>query len=523
MARAQRKTAGMALWLAQHAHRKKCMTIRRNAMANYLGQGWVAIMGIAFVPLYVRVLGVESFGLIGFFAVLQGALQLLDFGLTPTLNREFARLGSGGQTAQSIRDLLRSVEAVCALIAVVMVVIVAMASGWIAGTWLNAANLPAALVSDAVKIMGLVLAVRWLEQLYRAALLGIGDQVWLNAAQAILATLRWGGAYLVVALVLPTVTAFFIWQGAVSLLAVGVLAARTYRVLPRAARRGRFDWDSLRRVSGFAGGMFVGSILAFLLTQVDKLAISKLLPLEQFGYYMVAATAAGGLMQMVTPMNAAVYPVLTLHAMRGDVPALGESFARACEWLAAIIVPPALVLAFLPEAVLLLWTGNPALVVATAPLLAVIALATLCNGLMNLPYMLQLAHGWTSLAIRINLVAVATIVPAMLWAVPRYGAIGAAVAFLILNIGYLAIGTQLMFKRLLPAGKHHWYRDAVIVPIAAGAVAGLALRLALGAPATRLGAGAHLALAALVLPLAVAAVIPYVRRSLLDLLPSRGA
>jgi hypothetical protein len=134
-----------------------------------------------------------------------------------------------------------------------------------------------------------------------------------------------------------------------------------------------------------------------------------------------------------------------------------------------------------------------------------------------------LAHGWTSLAIRINLVAVATIVPAMLWAVPRYGAIGAAVAFLILNIGYLAIGTQLMFKRLLPAGKCHWYRDAVIVPIAAGAVAGLALRLALGAPATRLSAGAHVALAALVLPLAVAAVIPYVRRSLLDLLPSRGA
>lgn len=130
------------------------MSIRRNVIANYLGQGWVAIVGIAFIPLYVHVLGVESYGLIGFFAVLQGAMQLLDFGLTPTLNREFARLRSGGQTPQSIRDLLRSVEVVCAVVAVVMALLIAGASGWIAGTWLNVSHLEPALVSGAVKIMG---------------------------------------------------------------------------------------------------------------------------------------------------------------------------------------------------------------------------------------------------------------------------------------------------------------------------------------------------------------------------------
>jgi O-antigen/teichoic acid export membrane protein len=319
------------------------------------------------------------------------------------------------------------------------------------------------------------------------------------------------------------VKAFFIWQGAVSLVAIAVLAARTYIVLPRTERPARCNLDSLRSISGFASGMFVGSILAFLLVQVDKLAISKLLPLEQFGYYMVAATAAGGLIQLVMPMNAAVYPVLTVHAMRGDQLELSASFTRACEWLAAIIVPTALVLAFLPEAVLLLWTGNPPLVSATAPLLAVIALATLCNGLMNLPYMLQLAHGWTSLAIRINSVAVATIVPAMLWAVPRYGAIGAAVAFLVLNIAYLVIGAQLMFRRLLPGSKGRWYRHAVLVPLAAGATAGLALRLAFVVPESRVGAAAQVTFAAFVMPLAVAAAMPYVRRSLLELLHKRGA
>jgi len=496
------------------------MSIRRNVIANYLGQGWVAIMGIAFIPLYVHVLGVESYGLIGFFAVLQGAMQLLDFGMTPTLNREFARLRSGGQTPQSVRDLLRSVEVVCAVVAVVMALLIAEASDWIAGTWLHVSHLQPALVSGAVEIMGVVLATRWLEQLYRAALLGIGDQIWLNAAQAGLATLRWGGAYLVVALVTPTVSAFFIWQGAVSLLAVLIVMARTYRVLPHAQRSARFSIDSLRGVLRFASGMFVSSILAFLLMQLDKLTISKLLPLKQFGYYMVAATAAGGLGQLIAPMNAAVYPVLTDHVGRADEAGLTRSFSRACEWLAAIIVPPALVLALMPESVLLMWTGDPLLVAATAPLLAVVTLATLCNGLMNLPYMLQLAHGWTSLAVRINIVAVATIVPAMLWAVPRYGAIGAAIAYLILNLAYLAIGAQLMFRRLLPASKRRWYSDAILSPLAAGGGAGLVLRLVLGVPETRLNAAAEVALAALILPIAVAIAMPYVRQSVLDLLRS---
>jgi O-antigen/teichoic acid export membrane protein len=493
------------------------MSIQRNAIANYLGQGWAAIMGIAFIPLYVRVLGVESYGLIGFFAVLQGAMQLLDFGLTPTLNREFARLASGGHTPQSIRNLLRSVEAVCAVIAVVMVALISAASSWIAETWLNAAHLPAPVVSDAVRIMGLVLAARWLEQLYRAALLGIGDHIWLNVAQAGLATLRWGGAYLVIVLATPTVAAFFIWQGAISLLSIAVLMTRTYRVMPKAEHGAWFELSSLRGIWRFASGMFAGSILAFLLTQIDKLAISKLLPLEQLGYYMVAAAAAGGVSQLIAPMNAAVFPVLTDDVARADHEGLKRNFIRACQWLAAIIVPPAMVLAFFPEAVLLLWTGNPPLVAATAPLLTVIVLATLCNGLMNLPYMLQLAHGWTSLAVYINSVAVAIMIPVTLWAVPRYGAIGAATAYLALNVTYIVVGAQLMFRRLLPTSKHLWLSGAILAPVAAGGAAAFALRWVIGVPATRVGAAVTVTLAAISLPLAVVLATPHVRESIVNL------
>ena len=55
------------------------MSLQRNVAANYLASGWAALMGLAFVPWYVRYLGIESYGLIGVFGTMQVWLALLDF------------------------------------------------------------------------------------------------------------------------------------------------------------------------------------------------------------------------------------------------------------------------------------------------------------------------------------------------------------------------------------------------------------------------------------------------------------
>ena len=59
-------------------------------------------MGFVFVPVYISYLGIEAYGLIGLFATLQAWLSLLDLGLSPTLNREMARLRGGAHTAEPI-------------------------------------------------------------------------------------------------------------------------------------------------------------------------------------------------------------------------------------------------------------------------------------------------------------------------------------------------------------------------------------------------------------------------------------
>jgi O-antigen/teichoic acid export membrane protein len=497
------------------------MALKHNILANYLGQGWTALMGMAFVPLYLHVLGAETYGLIGVFTILQAWMTLFDLGLTPTLNREMAKLRAGAHSGASIRDLLRSLEAIYLGLAILVTALVYGLAPWLAQGWLRAENTSPAALTQALQIMAFVLAARWLEQVYRGALQGLQDQVWLNTMQAILATLRWGGAYLVIAYAQPSISAFFYWQGAVSVLTTGLLVHRSYRLLPASPRPGRFSLAALRSVARFACGMFIGTILSLLLSTVDKIVISKFLPLTELGYYTLATTLAAGLMQLIIPMNTAVSPQFTELVTRGGQTAqttqtdLAALYQRSCEWLAAIIIPPALLMVGFPEAVLLAWSGDASLAQSAATLLALLTLGTLFNGLMNLPYMLQLAHGWTRLSIQINSVAVLVMLPLSTWAVSHHGAVGAAAAWALLNASYVVVGAQLMHRRILPQARWPWYRHAVLQPLLTGAVVAAILRWLMPIATTRWTALAWCAAAGLTLLLSTASSLPHIRPTLL--------
>jgi O-antigen/teichoic acid export membrane protein len=285
------------------------VSVRRNIVANYVGQTVASLASLAVVPVYIRYLGIEAYGLIGLFATMQVWLTLLDLGMTPTLGREMARYTAGKAPIQFIRDLLRSLEIVVLGVAAAITAAIYLASGWIARDWLEPGILATDEVAQALALVGAVIALRFSEGIYRSAIIGLQQQVWLNVAGIALALLRSGGAVGVLALH-PSIGAFFIWQGLISLLTLVAYAAKLHFALPPAPRRPRFSLDALREVRGFAGGIFATTIFAVLLTQVDKLLLSRLLSLSDFGYYMIAATVTGGILLIIGPVLQAVYPAL---------------------------------------------------------------------------------------------------------------------------------------------------------------------------------------------------------------------
>ena len=422
-------------------------------------------MGLAFIPLYIQCLGMEAYGLIGLFAVMQAWLTLLDMGMTPTLNREMARYTAGAHSPQSIRDLLRSLEILCFSLAALIALGVWGASAYLAGDWLRAEKLPTAVVAQALSVMALVAALRFVEGIYRGSLFGLQRQVWYNAANAILATLRYGGAVAVLAWVSPTVQAFFLWQALVSLLSIAVFAASVHQALPNPPLPPKFSREALVGVWKFASGMLGISFLSLLLTQVDKVLLSRILPLESFGYYTLAATVAGVLYMVIAPISQAVFPRMVELITRDDQTALIAVYHQGAQLVTVLTVPAVMLLTFFGGGVVFMWSGDAKLAENTAPILSPLVLGIFLHGLMWIPYNCQLAYGWTSLALRANVVAVFLIIPAIFWVVPKYGAVGAAWLWVALNAGYVLISVQFMHQRLLPGEKWRWYFADILLPV----------------------------------------------------------
>lgn len=488
--------------------------LKRNLIANYLGQGWTALMGLAFIPLYIQYLGIEAYGLIGLFAVLTAWLSLLDMGMTPTLSREMARFTGGSHSAQFIRDLLRTIEVITFGIALFIAGSVALGSNWIATHWLTAEELPVEVVAQAFTIMGLVTALRFAESIYRSSIVGLQRQVLFNIVNSSLATLRGLGAVAILAWVSPTLQAFFLWQGLISILTLGILAAVTYASLPRAERMARFSLDALCSVWRFAGGMLGITFLALLLTQVDKVLLSKLLSLSEYGYYALAAAVAGALYMLISPITQAVYPRLCELYAREDSAALAETFHKGAQLVSVLAGSAAIVMILFAETFLRLWTQDLDLAARTAPLLSLLMLGNLLNGLIWVPYQTQLAHGWTSLTVKASIIAVAIIVPAILLVTPHYGAEGAAWVSASLNLAYVLIAVQFMFRRILTAEKRRWYTQDLLAPLGVGVVAALLLKLSWPLADTVMSQLLLLALAALLTSTASLLAAGLVRRQL---------
>jgi O-antigen/teichoic acid export membrane protein len=455
------------------------MSLKANIIANYCGQGWRALMSLAFVPVYINLLGMEAYGVIGLFATLQAWLGFFDMGLRPVLNREMARFTAGAHDGQSIANLLRSTELLALLIALVFGVVVWAGSDWLATDWVHATKLSTATIAQAFALMGLVAAMQFIESLYASAISGLQRQVLQNVISSFVATFRALGAVGVLIWISPTILGFFVWQGIASLISVILLACAVYRTLPRPAVTARFSWDALRKVRAYAGGMVGIAVLSLLLMQVDKILLSKQLPLDQLGHYLLAGVVAGSMSILATPIGAAYFPRFTELVARGDEPNLREAFHHGAQLTAVPLAAAGAMLILFGDRVLALWTQDAALSREVAPLLSLIALGTMFNGLMSVPYILQLAHGWTSLAIKINIVAVLVLVPAILLLVPHFGPIAAAIAWATLNVSYVLIGAHLMFVRLLRTEKWSWYFEDIALPLGAAFVVGYALRLVL--------------------------------------------
>lgn len=488
--------------------------LRWNALANLSATSWATLLNLLFVPVYLNLMGVEAYGLVGFFATLQATLALLDLGVTPTTSRYMAQYSVDPSQAQEARDLVRTLESWYWALALLIGVAVTALAGPIATSWLNNETLPTETVRTALLLMGLMAAVQWPASLYAGGLQGLQRQVTLAGLYIGYNTVRHVGAALVLWLLSGSVTAFFAWQLLVSTVYTLLLVLLFWRAAPGKGLRASFRMQALRSVWRFAAGMTGMALLRALQTQGDKLILSRMLTLREFAYYALAATVANALLILSDSINMAVFPRFTQMATSGAKAALTALFRLVARIQSASIGVIGLVVILFAAETVLLWTGSSETMEAVAPLLALLAGAGLFTALASSSYRLALAYGWTRLGVQVGLVHLLFYFPLLIVLTQRWGALGAAWAGLVTTGLIQIVFAWLTQRRLLPGNFVGWAtRDVAPALLAALAVL-LPGRLLLHPAPARPAALVALAAVSSLALLAGALAVPDVRRLL---------
>jgi O-antigen/teichoic acid export membrane protein len=360
----------------------------------------------------------------------------------------------------------------------------------IARYWINSGEVGPETVEYALMIMGMSIAFQWPGGIYSGGLMGLQRQVVLNFIRSVVVTIQHVGAAVVLLFISPSITAFFTWQALMGLVATIALREVLWKCLPRDGRekhllRAVFSKALLSKNWRFATGVSGIALTTVLLTQVDKVILSKMLTLETFGYYMLAFTVASTLNNLVSPIAGALQPRFTQLVLANDQMNLISAFRKGCQLLSVTLLPIAITITLFSQEILILWLGDDELSDRTYLLLALLVTGTSINALVALPYSLQLAFAYTRLVFYANVVAVIVLVPLMVWMTTLFQSVGATAAWLILNVGYLLILVPLMYRQWKLSGLRGWYKTDILLPGVVVFLIVLAVRMLLPVDASR--------------------------------------
>jgi O-antigen/teichoic acid export membrane protein len=495
-------------------------TLKKNVVANLAGSMCTAVMGVALVPLYLRYLGPEAYGLLAFSGIILAGFGIMDFGLATTMNRGLARLTAKSGSIAEQRDLLRSMELVYWGIAITAGLLTfAVAAPYVA-SWVHPEHLSRSSIVTAVRWMAASAALQFAFGLYQAALMGLQRHVLLNVILGVGGMLRMAGALGILALVSPTVEAFFIWQAIGLSLQLATVIAATWRSVS-APTAPRFTTSLLRGQWRFAAGVSANAMIGILLTQSDKVLLSGALPLGAYGYYALAGNVAATLWWLILPINTALFPRFSQLLGTGDETAVKTLYHAACQLMAFLILPVAGTMAFFSRTLILIWTGNPVTARQTSLLVTLLVIATALNGLASVPSYFQSAAGWPQLMMCSNLAAALVLIPAMVPLIARLGAPGAALAWLVLNLGYVLVTVPIMHRRLLKGEAGRWYVEDVLIPLITVVLVATAARLGMPADLPLMAAFRYVFLSLVAMGVAAILTLPRARSLLLEMLDRR--
>jgi O-antigen/teichoic acid export membrane protein len=433
----------------------KKISLKKNTIANYLGQFYTMFIGILMLPFYLKHLGAEAYGLVGFFTMLTSIMMLLDMGFSQALTRETAKLKDKINGLFQVKETLRSVEGLITVLSFAIFIGIFFSSSWIVIHWLHVEELSFEVVQNCVELMGFMVAIRWYVSLYSGLVLGLEQQVWFNIYKIIIATLRFGGGLVLVLFISNNIFHFFIYQAIIAVIELLVLHMKVYGNLPKTA----FllpTIKNIKHIAPFALSLAYTSGIWIIYTQLDKLLLSHYIPLEKYGYFALVVTVSTAIMQFSAPLSQAILPRMTSLLSNGKEKEMLSLYRQGTQFVSIVIFSVVGMVALYSYELLYSWSGNVEAARWAAPVLFWYAIGNGFLAILAFQYYLQFAHGNLKYHIKFNTYFPIVVLPIVYFAVSNYGAMGAAITWAVVQIVVFLIWPPFVHNKFAKGIHKNW-------------------------------------------------------------------
>jgi O-antigen/teichoic acid export membrane protein len=404
----------------------------KNILSGVFSKLVSLVLSLLFVPIFFKSLGNESYGMIGVMTMILSGLGLLDLGLGNILSKELAQRKVANSMSNSL-SLIQSIEWLYFTIGVFIFIFLLSSSFLVVPFWFKSREFSSVSISLIFILISGVIFVQWPISLYNSGLFGLGKQVQANMYATIFSILKTVGAYICLLFFGKTIYVFLFWMLFVNALNTIVLWIQFRLSLPTSSESSFINWRSLSEIKKMTFGFSILGFMVFILTDIDKLIISKLLTLNDYGLYSLIFVIVTSFQLISTTLKNAFFPDIAKDVLAHRPFSKFSRFNFYTKFFNFILIPISIYLYVFAIDILVLWTGDPILSQSLCEAFQWLILGSMFNGIMYTANNYLLAMEKFIFLIKTYAISIIFFLPAVYFLTKYYGIEGACFSWFILN------------------------------------------------------------------------------------------
>jgi len=440
--------------------------IARNTVWNMIGLGAPLLVALFAIPLLIRGMGTDRFGVLTLAWAVIGYFSLFDLGLGRALTKLVAEKLGTGQT-EDLPRLIWTALMIMGMFGIIGALVAAALSPWLVHGVLK---IPRALQDETLKSFYLIaLSVP-------VVIVTIGLRGVLEAHQRFdlsnKVRIPFGVlTFLGPLLILPFSNSLFPVVGmlvAGSFLAGVVFLMVCLHLVPELRHSIRPKRSMIRPLIGFGSWMTVTNIVGPLMTYMDRFLIGAFISVTAVAYYATPYEVVTKFWLIPSALVGVLFPAFST-ALAQDRQRAGRLFGRGMNYTFLALFPLTLIVVALANEGLTVWLGREFADNSTF-VLKWLAAGVFINGIARVPFALVQGAGRPDLTAKMHLIELPIYLSALWWLIGVYGIQGVAIVWVV-RVCVDNLVLFVMARRLLPVTSALIRSSLVRIVTAAGVFA----------------------------------------------------